>query len=88
MLPSEELTIKRKGIRPIDAEHDTDPEGGKTSKDGVIIRVPAGAEPVLGSSPTIPAAPSVTDTLATGREPPPGLKKPATPKPPSVSASP
>ncbi|WP_308215639.1 protein kinase domain-containing protein [Polyangium jinanense] len=91
-LPSEELTIKRKGIKPAaspdDAERDTDPEGGKISKDGVIIRVPADAEPVLGSSPTIPAAPSVTDTLATGREPPPGLKKPASPKPPIVVSVP
>ncbi|TKD08617.1 protein kinase domain-containing protein [Polyangium fumosum] len=86
-LPSEELTIKRKGLKPLasaDAEHDTDPEGGRLLKDGVIIRGPADAEPVLGSSPTIPAAPSVTDTLATGREPPPGAKKPSSPKPPSV----
>ena len=86
-LPSEELTLKRKGLRPIapaDADHDTDPEGGRLLKDGVIIRVPADAEPVLGSSPTIPAAPSVTDTLATGREPPPGAKKPSSPRPPSV----
>ncbi|MDI1479022.1 protein kinase [Polyangium sp. y55x31] len=90
-LPSEELTIKRKGLKPaaapVDAEHDTDPEGGKASKDGVIIRVPADAEPVLGSSPTIPAAPSVTDTLATGREPPPALKKATSPKPPAVATA-
>ncbi|MRG90568.1 protein kinase domain-containing protein [Polyangium spumosum] len=90
-LPSEQLTLKRKALKApasVDVEHDTDPEGGKASKDGVIIRVPADAEPVLGSSPTIPAAPSVTDTLTTGREPPPALKKAPSPKPPLVVKAP
>ncbi len=88
-LPSEELTLKRrllKPVAPVDVEHDTDPETGLATKDGVIIRVPSNAEQVLGSSPTIPAAPSVggTDTLATGREP---AKKPSSPRPPAVGSA-